>query len=370
MRKYLKYILVAFLISIIAFWFYLNREKGNPIENFNYFFNVFKEKYANFEVKAIDWQDIYNYYSEKVNERTTDEELFNIFQEFLTKLNDKHCRIYRFNQLCFSGFGLPSLNYFTILSFDYRVKTDDFSLKLIKKKYLNNSYEKSLRVYKLLEPPFGIRSIFTTGWLSDSIAYIHITEMSNKREGVHNSISDFCNKYRNAKGFIIDIRDNFGGWAIIPEDLAGRFTNKERIYAISRLRNPDSIFSFEEPEYWTIKPSCEKPILNKPIVLLVNKNTASSAELFTLRMKTIPNVIVIGNTTAGIFGDMYNGKLPNGWNFGLPVRKTNDQNDVSLEDIGIIPDILIENTKEDINNGKDKVIEYAIKYLSSGDKNK
>ena len=368
MRKYLKYIIVAFLISIIAFWFYLNREKGNPKENFEAFFKTFEENYALFEVKNIAWKDLHNQYAEKVNENTTDDELFNIFQEILFKLDDKHCYIYRFNQIYFSGFGLPSLNYFSLLSFDFRVPLNDFSLKLIEKKYLKKGYKKSLRVYSLL-PPIGIRNIFTTGWLTDTIAYLHMTEMSNKSEKVHNAIKDFFERYGSAKGFVIDIRDNIGGYSIPVKELVERFTDKKRLYAISRLRNPVNIFSFQKPESWTIEPYSGKNYNDKPVALLINGNTQSAAELFALMMKTLPNITLMGDTSSGVFADTHIGKLPNGWEYRMSIRKTTDSKDISLEDIGIIPDILIENTKKDIDNGKDKVIEHAIKCLSSGDKN-
>jgi hypothetical protein len=369
MRKYSRYIAFICLIAIIASWFYLNREKGNPKENFEAFFTTFKENYALFEVKNIVWEDLYNQYAEKVNENTTDDELYNIFQKVLLKLDDKHCYIYRFNQIYFSGFGLPSLNYFDLLSFDFRVATNDFSLKLIEKKYLNTGYEKSLRVYSLL-PPIGIRNVFTTGWLSDSVAYIYMTEMSNKSEDVHNAIAAFFEKYHVADGFVIDIRDNIGGYSIPVKELAERFTDKKRLYAISRLRSPDNIYSYQEPEYWTIEPRSGKNISNRPVALLINENTQSAAELFTLMMKTLPNVTLIGDTTSGVFSDTHISKLPNGWEYRMSIRKTTDSNDNSLEDIGIVPDILIENTRKDIDNGKDKVIEYAIKYLLSKDKDK
>jgi len=46
MRKYSKYIIVAFFISIIVFWFYLGREMGNPEGIFEAFFTTFKENYT------------------------------------------------------------------------------------------------------------------------------------------------------------------------------------------------------------------------------------------------------------------------------------------------------------------------------------
>ena len=348
----------------MVFWLYQSRERGEPVKNFNHFIDVFKERYANSDLKEVDWQAIHHEYIHQINASTKDAEIFAVFQEILDDLDDKHCRIYRFNQLYFSGFERDDMNYWDLLSFDYRVKTNDFSLEVVQENYLRQSYEKSLQIVQLTEPPFGIRHVFTTGWLPDSIAYIHISEMSREREGAHKAISAFYNKYNSANGFVIDVRDNFGGWAIIADELAGKFIKDERVYAVSRLRETNGTFAYKDPEYWTVKPSCKKPIVNKPIAVLVNKNTASSAELFVLRMKTVAQVKVMGNTTAGIFGDMYNGQLPNGWHFGLPVRVTNDRHDVPLETIGITPDLIILNNRSNLDSGQDKVMDYAIQYLT------
>lgn len=360
MKKLLTYTIIA-LIVLICGWIYLTRDKGQPVENFEAFFKTFNENYALFGINGIDWNKEYVYYSERINEKTTDDELFNIFQKILRKLDDKHCYIYRFNEIYFSGFGLPSLNYLDLTSFDFRLPTNDFSLKLIENKYLIE-YEESLEVKSFL-PPMGIRKVFTTGWLTDSIAYINMTEMSNKSEEVHNSISSFLQKYKNAKGFVIDIRDNIGGYSLPVKELAEYFASETHTYAISRLRNPDSIYKFQEPEYWKIEPTENSDYKNQRIALLTNKNTQSAAELFTLMMKTLPKVKIFGDTTSGVFADTHIGKLPNGWEFRLSIRKTNDWNDSVIENIGIVPDKLVENTEKDLKNMTDNILESAIDYL-------
>jgi len=360
MKKVLTYLTIP--IILLGIWAYLDRDKGYPVENFEAFFKIFKKEYALFDVKQIDWNKEYNYYSERINENTTDDELFSIFQKILQKLDDKHCYIYRFNEIYFSGFDLSSLNYFDLLSFDFRVPTNDFSLKLLVNNYLIDS-EESLQVYSIL-PPMGVRKVFTTGWLRDSIAYIHMTEMSKKSDGVHRAIDSFLEKYQKAKGYVIDIRDNIGGYSLPVKELAEYFTTEERTYAISRLRDSDSIYKFQKPEYWKIKPKAGSKYANQPIALLINENTQSAAELFTLMLKTLPNVKVVGNITAGVFADTHIGKLPNGWEYRLSIRKTNDWNDNLVENIGIIPDTIIINTEKDLQNETDKVIECAIEYLT------
>ncbi len=360
MKKLITILSVLIILSLL--FVYLDRDRGEPIKNFEAFFKAYKDNYALFRVKQFDWDKEYAYYSKHIDSNTTDDELFKIFTDVLDKLDDKHCYIYRFNEIYFSGFNKPSLNYIDLLSFDFRLETNDFSLELIEDKYLKE-YDKALRLYSTL-PPVGVRDVFTTGWLKDSVAYIHMTEMSNKSEEVGNAIDSFINKHNKAKGFVVDIRDNIGGYSEPVKRLAEFFADDEHIYAVSRLRSSENIYSYGAPEYWRIKPDVNSNYNNQPITLLINNNTQSAAELFTLMMQTIPNVKIIGDTTSGIFADTHIGKLPNGWEYRLSERETNNKNDVVMEDIGIVPDTLILNSKHDIQNRTDKVIEYALEYIT------
>ncbi|MCU4158162.1 S41 family peptidase [Carboxylicivirga sp. A043] len=353
-----KLLLLIPVVLLLGYWSYLSRDKGQPVENFEVFFKAFREHYALFEVKQIDWDKEYARYVSQISEQTTDDELYQIFTELLSKLNDKHCYIYRFNEIYFSGFGLPSLNYLDLLAFDFRLPTNDFSLKLIEKKYLKNS-EKTLQVYSTL-PPIGIRHIFTTGWLADSIAYIHMTEMSHQADKVQLAIRSFIENYQDARGYVIDIRDNIGGYSMPVKELAEYFTNDTNTYAISRLRSLDDSTVYQEPDYWQLIPTANSTYQQQPIALLTNQNTQSAAELFTLMMKTIPSVTIIGDTTSGIFADTMVGRLPNGWEYRLSARLTNDWNDMVLEDTGIVPDTIIINTEQDLNQETDRVLEQAM----------
>ncbi|NOU60944.1 S41 family peptidase [Marinifilum caeruleilacunae] len=356
MNKRIVLLLIALLL--IGSYFYLGRSKGKPVESFEAFHKVFSEKYALFDVKQIDWDAEYQHYSKLVNEHTSDDELFAIFQEMLQKLDDKHCYIYRFNEIYFSGFGLPSLNYYDLLSFDFRLPRNGFSLDVIEDEYLLES-EKSLQVYSFL-PPMGIRKVFTTGWLQDSIAYIHMSEMSNRSEEVHESIQHFLKKYQTAKGYVIDVRDNIGGYSMPSKELAAHFSQEEHTYAISRLRNPENTAKFKAAEPWILYPARESTYQNQPIALLTNRNTQSAAELFCLMMMTLPRVKQIGDTTSGIFADTHIGKLPNGWEYRLSVRKTNNAHDAVVEDIGLVPDILIQNDYQELQAGRDLVLDWVI----------
>lgn len=114
-----------------------------PEINFNYLWETFDGYYSNFECKDIDWRELYTIYRAKVSSKTRNSELFKIMTELLSHLDDKHVYIHRFNNVYFSGYDLPVLNYFRILGFDFRLQLEDFSLKPNRKKHLEGDFNKA-----------------------------------------------------------------------------------------------------------------------------------------------------------------------------------------------------------------------------------
>ena len=362
-----KYRIILFLlIVIIGTWIYLSRSVVNePERNFDSLWETFDRYYSNFECKNVNWDNLYSIYRKKVTPETTNRRLFKIMTELLEHLDDKHVYIHKFNKVYFSGYDLPPLNYFQLLKFDFRMPIKDFSLKLIKRKYIKDKLKKAFSVKQLTVPPFGLRHIFHYGWLDHSIAYIYISEMRNDKKKTEMVINEIIDYFQNPKAYIIDIRDNIGGYANPIKSLVEKFTDMPRIFAISYTRSGLGHEDFSAPQYRSIKPDDKFNLSHVSVILLTNKNTQSAAELFTLMMRTLPNVTIVGDYTTGIFSDTRVYHLPNGWEYRLSIMKTTDYEDIWLEDKGIAPDIFIKNTKEDIKQGIDKVLEKAIDLVVS-----
>jgi C-terminal processing protease CtpA/Prc len=287
--------------------------------------------------------------------------------ELLEHLDDKHVYIHKFNNVFFSGYDLPILGYSQLLKFDFRLPLNDFSLKLIKKKHIRGKFKKAFFVRQLNVPPFGLRYVFHYGWLDHDIAYIYISEMRNDDKKTEKAVNEILKYFKKAKSYIIDIRDNIGGYANpIKESLARKFADRDRVWAISYKRSGPAHTDFSEPEHWSIEPDERIDLSQMPVVLLTNKNTQSAAELFALMMGVLPNVTVVGDKTMGIFSDTQVDKLPNGWEFRLSIRKTTNHEGVWLENKGITPDVFVKNIEVDIKGGKDKVLEKAIELIVTG----
>ena len=73
-------------------------EKSNtPINNFDHFWKTLDERYGLFEVKNLDWKNVYDMYRPQVSNSTTDEELYEIFKKMINILNDNHVNLYPTN---------------------------------------------------------------------------------------------------------------------------------------------------------------------------------------------------------------------------------------------------------------------------------
>lgn len=163
---------------------------------------------------------------------------------------------------------------------------------------------------------------------------------------------------KNTEGLIFDIRNNGGG------------NNISSFYIIKRF-----LLTPLEGSQWTKKGGGVFPAetiypdgdfrYTKPIVVLINGVCFSSAEGFANLCKKISHITLVGDTTGGGSGVPEVFLLPNsGIKLRIPVRCEMRFDGEHYEWNGIIPDILIPQTKEDVDNNCDKQLEQAMGYLN------
>lgn len=173
-----------------------------------------------------------------------------------------------------------------------------------------------------------------------------------------NAINDFANiikKTNYTKGIIIDLRDNYGGVLSNAIEMANYMLDNEKIVSIeSRGNNRFQVYAGKE-----------KIFINKPIVILVNKKTASAAEILAGTLKQNSNAVIIGENTYG--KNSIQQIIPMSNNTGLTIT-SNKYILPSGEDIhnkGITPDIIIKpQIKNKSGKHKDVVMDEGIKILT------
>jgi C-terminal processing protease CtpA/Prc len=329
------------LIIVSAFNTTLAQGISNQEKNFEYLWNTFDQKYALFVPKRIDWDALYSVYRPKISSQTSDSALFDIMANLLSHLNDNHVRLNSPNRSYRSGIlgTMPEMDNF---------------FPLIKTKYLHRN--KDL--------PAGMFS----GWLTDSIGYFHI-QYFDDAELSAGVIDGILHEFKDTKGIVIDVRENYGGEDGVGKAIADRFADKKRLYMLKRYKNGNSHNAFTAPQEWYVEPQGAIRY-TKPVILLINRFSISEAEVFTLAMRVLPHVTIMGDATSGVFADVYQDTLPNGWTLRCPYNLIKDASDFCWEGIGIPADIHQTITKEDIDSGHERVLDLAIALLITSKRSK
>lgn len=163
--------------------------------------------------------------------------------------------------------------------------------------------------------------------LSNQIGYIEFTSFD---EG---TAEDFKAKYeelqkQGIKSLIIDLRNNGGGIVDEALEIADYIADKgaNLLYEVDKNNNEE------------IKKSENDPIINMPIVILTNENTASSSEILAGALKDLGKAKTCGIKTYGKGVIQQVLTLPDGSGIKITSEKYLTPNKTEINKIGIQPD--------------------------------
>ena len=341
------------LIMIIFFGSVISdaEELSEPEKNFEHLWNEFDKRYALFLAKRVDWTLLYKVYRPKVTPQTTDDELFDIMSSMLAHLNDFHVSLDSHD---------PPRSFRSGKSYELlmeRFGTIENFLNFLRQRPLDKKYIKG-------ELHERHDNIFAYAWLVDDIGYFHFNQFSDIDQS-SKVIDEIVDYFKNAKGLIIDVRRNIGGDDRVGKAIVDHFADKKRLYMTVQAKNGPDHDDFAKPVRWYAEPN--GPIqFTKPVILLMDVTSLSAAENFALAIRVLPHATLVGDFTSGCFADADVDTLPNGWSFSISMNLFVDRNGFCWEGIGVPPDLRIVNTKDDLEDGRDRVLEFAIDLLNSG----
>ena len=102
--------------------------------------------------------------------------------------------------------------------------------------------------------------------------------------------------FQGARAVIVDVTNNRGGYDGIAQHIAGRFTETRRLAYTKIGFGAQGV----EPQPFHVEPSARVRYTG-PVYLLTSDVTLSAAEIFSLYMRALPNVVHVGDTTRGAF---------------------------------------------------------------------
>lgn len=190
--------------------------------------------------------------------------------------------------------------------------------------------------------------------------------------------SDFDRTYFNkvyneilkTNALIIDIRNNGGGNSSHADYLIRHFSDNP--IPQGSWKSPMYIAahgSWKYPQEWymqtpnSLSPVPQKEIYKRPVVLLVNSTTFSSAENLCVAFKSSKRGKIIGTPTGGSTGNPIMIDLGFGIGCCICTKHELDAEGNEFIGIGIQPDIVVEEDVDLFLKGRDNVIEKALEYL-------
>ena len=181
--------------------------------------------------------------------------------------------------------------------------------------------------------------------LENNIGYIAFSSFDEE------TAKEFKNKYEELSkqgitSLIVDLRNNGGGIVNVALDIAEYFAPKGSVllYEVDKNNNEE------------IKKSENEPIINMPVIILTNENTASSSEILAGALQDLGIAKIVGTKTygKGVIQEVLS--LPDGSGIKITSEKYLTPNKREINKVGIQPDVEVElpETVDNILNVEEK----------------
>ncbi len=198
----------------------------------------------------------------------------------------------------------------------------------------------------------------------NNIGYILCSKLTT------NDFEKIRSAFKNTKGLIIDLREYPS--VFMPYEYAKWLKQNRSPFA--KISIFDTLFpgkfNFKRPlnngpDTYTSKFPQEHPIrkYSPKIVILVNSQTISQGE-FTCMAFDSENATIIGSTTAGADGDVSEISLPGGIHTFISGTGIYYPDGQETQRVGVRIDVYLAPTIKAVKEGKDELVQYAIKLLS------
>lgn len=236
-----------------------------------------------------------------------------------------------------------------------------------------------------------MREDFRLEWYPGDVAYLKIGTFRPGR--VFKAFHDaFPEVQARAKKLIVDLRFNERGSDYMAAEFLSHLTRDTVLYGpVWRTRTYDASLSswgagatardtveharvrkayqyyndeaFSDPEPSEYRFSPTRDVLVVPTAILVNDATSSAAEVFLAIAASQPHMTVVGATTSGSAGTVAFYELLPGLGCGICTREIRLPDGREFAGKGIVPDILVEDTLDDMLSGRDAVLDKALEIL-------
>lgn len=194
---------------------------------------------------------------------------------------------------------------------------------------------------------FTVKNV--TAELIGTVGYIKLKQITqNAGNLVEDAIEELDNQ--GATSFVLDIRDNPGGYLTQAVDVASLFI---RSGTIVRIQTKDA-----DETTKNATGTAMSLVTDKPLVVLINENTAASAEVLAAALADNQRATLVGTTTLGKGSVQVTRDLSYGAGLRYTAARYKSPLGHDIEGVGVQPEIGV-GLSEDEDNQKALAIETA-----------
>lgn len=199
--------------------------------------------------------------------------------------------------------------------------------------------EKKLLDFKIVRDIIKIKDIKDARIINDGIGYIRLVEF---RENTAKDLNTALEKLKKEgmAGLILDLRNNPGGLLNVAVEVSEKFIEKGKVVVSTRGRIAAQNLEF--------RSKSNKPILNIPMVVLINEGSASGSEIVAACLQDYKRAIIVGVKSFGKGSVQTVIPLNDNSALRLTTSKYFTPSGGQIHGKGVIPDIVVEESKIEI----------------------
>ncbi len=215
--------------------------------------------------------------------------------------------------------------------------------------------EENLLEIKIKRGKIIVKSI-KTELLDDDIFLIKVTNFNNDTESLFSeAVREAIND--NAKGIILDLRNNPGGYLETAIEMASEWI-EDGLIVVEQ-------FAKEESKNEHLARGRAR-LKDFPTVVLVNRGSASASEIVSGALQDHQKALIVGEKTFGKGSVQTIAKFKDGSSLKVTIAKWLTPNGRSINDEGIEPDLTIGYTIDDYQADLDPQKDAAIRLIQNG----
>lgn len=172
----------------------------------------------------------------------------------------------------------------------------------------------------------------TARLLPGGIAYLGITTLwvSNMDQQVTELLTEMV-AAQELRGVILDLRSNPGGWRTVLAGILSNFVSGEVGYFTNRQGDVPLV----------IEPGSLDALRGMPLIVLVDRSTASYAELMAAILQSHAGAVIVGVPTSGNTETIYSYELSDGSRLWIAQEGFELLDGTDLEGVGVQPDVIV-----------------------------